>query len=163
MKKYSVFISDPMSVNAIYPTGKNGMRFISSEAKEYRGEWRKAPKKKPIEQVKADYLKNRPHLKDVWMRIADEDLYIEGRVGTAFRDAGVPCFPLRTKVVVEAVGVWPDQRARDLHNFEKPICDAMQDGQFVPNDAFVLWRGMDFRVEPGKFGIELTIYEKEVA
>lgn len=72
--------------------------------------------------------------------------------------------PLRDyegKLVVEAFAHWPDRRARDMNNYAKFIADALQLGGVVKNDKTVLWREMDYMLDPGVQGFELKIYPFE--
>jgi len=64
------------------------------------------------------------------------------------------------QLIVEAFAHWPDRRARDMNNYAKFIADALQLGGVVKNDKTVLWREMDYKLDPGVQGFTLTIYEK---
>lgn len=154
---YTVEIKDPMSVNAVYRTFR-GRMIISEEGRAYAGEWRFPPKRKPL--PTGTVIANRRIVKSGKHK-GEEKIFIEGALGRAFKAAGVPNFPSKTKIVVEAFGIWPDYRPHDLGNLEKTICDALQYGGFIPNDSFCLWRAMDFRVEKGRHEVHLVIYEKD--
>lgn len=144
--KYFVTIENPLTVNHIYATSRSGHRFMTSThvdkktkklvegGKQYRGEWKKQ--------------------KIGW-------LFVPGRLDEVFRKAGIPNYPKKTKVVIEAAFTWPSNTARDCSNFQKPIEDAFQDGGFIPNDSHILWQNIDFQTVKNVYKIELTIYEKE--
>jgi hypothetical protein len=160
MKKYKVWISDPLTVNKLYFHLKPGVRIMSEAGKKYRGDWRKMPVRKSFEDMKADYEAN--HGK-VNMIVRDDDIFIEGRLGQLFRKAKIPAFKHGTKVVIEAKAIWKDHVLRDMSNLQKPIEDAFQDGGFIKNDAYILWRNMDFKVNAGAEEnlLELSIYGLE--
>jgi len=73
----------------------------------------------------------------------------------------IPLRDYEGKLVVEAFAHWPDRRARDMNNYSKFIADALQLGGVVMNDKTVLWREMDYKLDPGVQGFELVIYQKE--
>ncbi len=149
-ERFVVIVPNPLSVNSIYATDfKNKRRFLSKDGAAYRGEW----KKKPIRPL----VKGRDYVQE------DKKgrIFIPGSLHELFIDAGVPAFAEKTKVIIEARATWPDNRARDMSNLQKPIEDALQDGTFIPNDCFLLWRNVDFKTEKGIHQLELVIYEKE--
>jgi len=73
----------------------------------------------------------------------------------------IPLRDFEGKLVVEAFAHWPDRRARDMNNYAKFIADALQLGGVVKNDKTVLWREMDYKLDPGVQGFMLTIYPAE--
>jgi hypothetical protein len=155
--KYFVTIENPLSFNHAYSTFR-GHRIMTEEGREYAGEWKPKPVRKPLDPSKN--VVNEKIIKSGKNK-GKTKIFIEGKCGRLFRAAGIPCFPERKKVIIEAVGIWPDNRAHDLSNLEKLVVDALQNGKFIPNDAWVLWRSIDFHIVKGKFELNLTIYEKE--
>jgi Holliday junction resolvase RusA-like endonuclease len=73
----------------------------------------------------------------------------------------IPLRDFEGKLVVEAFAHWPDRRARDMSNYAKFIADALQLGGIVKNDKTVLWRDIDYKLDPGVQGFDLTIYPKD--
>ena len=72
--------------------------------------------------------------------------------------------PLRDyegKLVVEAIAHWPTRARRDMNNYAKIICDSIEQAGIVKDDKTVLWREIDYKLDPGVQGFELVIYQKE--
>lgn len=82
--------------------------------------------------------------------------------GWKFKEAGIPAFDGKKKVVFEVWGIWPNKRKRDLSNMSKPVLDAFKECGHVPDDCICLWREQDYWTEPGVYGLKLKIYESEL-
>ena len=65
------------------------------------------------------------------------------------------------KVVVEVLVTWPDNRRRDCDNLAKLTQDAIQQSGIVEDDRYLLWRVMDWKVNPALAGLEITLYKKD--
>lgn len=79
-----------------------------------------------------------------------------------FKEARIPSFNGKKKVIFEVTGIWPDKRKRDLSNYSKPVLDAFKEAGYVPDDNVCLWREQDWWIEKGVYGLKLKIYESEL-
>lgn len=160
-KCFEVWIDDPLSVNKMYVPIR-GMKILSEEGRKYRGEWRKALKRKSFEDFKKDYIASHGPA-EIFL---DESgaMFIEGRLGKIFRKTKLKFGP-KEKIVIEAYGFWKDEKKRDMSNMQKPIEDAFQDAGCMPDDSYLLWRNMDFEIKEGQDSnrLKLIIYKLEGA
>lgn len=68
--------------------------------------------------------------------------------------------PRGTKVVVELVAFWPDNRTRDMHNLHKQVADVLE-GIVYENDCDALLRDVDWSVDKGDPRLEVLWYEAD--
>ena len=133
MQKYSVFLKDVPSVNHIHGRGM----------------------------IKINCPRCKIHVKTVpgyTFTTTEGKNFLEA--ASLLLKTALPWRDLEGKIVVEAFAHWPDRRARDMNNYAKFIADALQLGGVVKNDKTVLWREMDYKIDPGVQGFDLVIYEK---
>ncbi|MDE2099499.1 MAG: RusA family crossover junction endodeoxyribonuclease [Patescibacteria group bacterium] len=115
------------------------------------------------------FLEDVPSVNHMYFNLRDRPgVKILTKVGREFKQTAAlllkTACPLRDfeqKLVVEAIAHWPDRRRRDMNNYAKIICDSIEDAGIVKDDKVTLWREMDWMLDPGVQGFELTIYAKE--
>lgn len=131
-EQFKVWLENPPSVNHIYGRTKQGWTFLNKKGKDFKG-------------IKASKTKPR----------------VPGVVDEIFRKAGLKPFPADVKVVVEVTAIWPNRIPRDMNNYAKIVCDALEETGYVPDDKMILWREMDWWIEKDVHGLMLTIYPLE--
>ena len=159
--KYKVLIENPMSMNNAWATDfKTGRRFLTLEGKKYAGEKRDMPKRGKIDDA---VFKDMTLIEGVnYRQLPRGKIYVFGSLYYRFKSAGVPIFPEKTKVIVDAWALWPDQKARDMSNLQKLAEDVLQKGGFIPNDSYLLWRNIDFTFsQTDQHLLKLEIFQKE--
>lgn len=112
------------------------------------------------------FLEDVPSVNHMYFNLRDRPgVKILTKVGREFKESAslllkMAC-PLRDyegKLVVEALAHWPTRARRDMNNYAKIICDSIEQAGIVKDDKTVLWREMDYILDPGVQGFKLKIY-----